>query len=90
MIVKHHGVSAGEESALTLSLLQGEALLRDLLAIHVVAHLNEALCLNYRKMCPASTMLSEQCDRVLLAGQVVPWNLILAPQTFPSLLRSGS
>ncbi|CAK0787529.1 hypothetical protein CVIRNUC_010749 [Coccomyxa viridis] len=43
---------------------KGEALLRDLLAIHVVAHLNEALCLNYRKMCPASTMLSEQCDQV--------------------------
>ena len=45
--------------------MQGEALLRDLLAIHVVAHLNEALCLNYRKMCPASTVLSEQCDQVM-------------------------
>ena len=63
------GMSAGDESALTLQHLQGEALLRDLLAIHVVAHLNEALCLNYRKMCPASTVLSEQCDQVLIVSQ---------------------
>lgn len=71
MVIKHCGVSAGEEAALTLSLLQGEALLRDLLAIHVVAHLNEALCLNYRKMCPASTMLSEQCDQVIIISQLI-------------------
>ena len=47
-------------------MLQGEALLRDLLAIHVVAHLNEALCQNYRKMCNASAELSQQCGQVML------------------------
>lgn len=47
-------------------MLQGEALLRDLLSIHVVAHLNEALCQNYRKMCNASVELSQQCDQVTL------------------------
>ena len=62
---------AGGDSALTLKDMQGEALLRDLLAIHVVAHLNEALCLNYRKMCPASTMLSKQCDQVMTVFQRV-------------------
>ena len=47
-------------------MLQGEALLRDLLSIHVVAHLNEALCQNYRKMCNATVELSQQCDQVML------------------------
>lgn len=46
-------------------MLQGEALLRDLLAIHVVAHLNEALCQNYRKICTASAELSQKCDEVM-------------------------
>ncbi|CAL5224706.1 g7434 [Coccomyxa viridis] len=43
---------------------KGEALLRDLLAIHVIAHLNEALCQNYRKMCNASVELTQQCNQV--------------------------
>lgn len=60
-------------------LLQGEALLRDLLAIHVVAHLNEALCQNYRKICPASPTLTKQCNQVMIASSLAGTARVTTP-----------
>ncbi len=60
-------------------LLQGEALLRDLLAIHVVAHLNEALCQNYRKICPASPTLTKQCNKVVITSSPAGPPRVLPP-----------
>ncbi len=65
-------------------MLQGEALLRDLLAIHVVAHLNEALCQNYRKMCNASAELTHQCN------QVLNFTLPLSQHCQPHATRPGA
>ncbi len=51
--------------------LQGEALLRDLLSVQVAATLNEALCANYRRQCPPSTELETSCAKVSVCRLLV-------------------
>ncbi|CAL8464472.1 g4007 [Coccomyxa elongata] len=50
---------------------KGEALLRDLLSVEVIATLNEALCVNYRNICPPSTKLDERCGKATELFQAV-------------------
>lgn len=59
--------TSASESPPYCVVLQGEALLRDLLSIEVVATLNEALCQNYGRICPPSDQLHRQCDAVGVA-----------------------
>ncbi|KAK9905110.1 hypothetical protein WJX75_009783 [Coccomyxa subellipsoidea] len=42
---------------------KGEALLRDLLSVQVIATLNEALCANYRSICAPSAQLESRCAK---------------------------
>ena len=48
-------------STLVMHLLQGEELLRDLLAIQVIVELNAAFCERHLVKCPPSEQLSQEC-----------------------------
>ena len=45
-------------------MLQGEELLRDLLAIQVIVELNVAFCERHQVQCPASEQLEKECTYV--------------------------
>ncbi len=47
-------------------MLQGEELLRDLLAIQVIVELNVAFCERHQVQCPASEQLGKECTYVRL------------------------
>jgi hypothetical protein len=47
-------------------MLQGEELLRDLLAIQVIVELNVAFCERHQVQCPASEQLEKECTYVSL------------------------
>ncbi len=47
-------------------MLQGEELLRDLLAIQVIVELNVAFCERHQVQCPASEQLEKECTYVRL------------------------
>lgn len=81
--------------------MQGEALLRDLLSVEVIATLNEALCVNYRKMCAPSTELDERCGKVCMwtrqlhlmfaatcGNFVTIWGCVQATELFQAVLKA--